>query len=103
MINLDLIFPEIFLSLSIMFILMIGVFKKNSEKIVFNLSIVTLIVLLILVINIFSIDSKFIFNESYKIDKLSSFMKSLIIVSAIFVMISSSTYLKSLNILKIEY
>ena len=103
MINLDLIFPEIFLALSIMLILMIGVFKKNSEKIVFNLSIVTLIVLLLLVINIFSIDSTFIFNESYKIDKLSSFMKSLIIVSAIFVMISSSTYLKSLNILKIEY
>ncbi len=103
MINLDLIFPEIFLALSIMLILMIGVFKKNSEKIIFNLSIVTLVVLLLLVINIFSIESTFIFNESYKIDKLSSFMKSLIIVSAIFVMISSSTYLKSLNILKIEY
>ena len=28
MMNLDLIFPEIFLSLAIMFLLMIGVFKK---------------------------------------------------------------------------
>ncbi len=45
----------------------------------------------------------FIFNEGYKIDKLSSFMKSLTILSAIFVMISSSSYLKFLNILKIEY
>ena len=45
MMNLDLIFPEIFLSLSIMFLLMIGVFKKNSEKLVYNLSIMFLLVL----------------------------------------------------------
>tara|TARA_B100000029_G_scaffold515491_1_gene622729 strand:+ start:2384 stop:3796 length:1413 start_codon:yes stop_codon:yes gene_type:complete len=101
--NLDLIFPEIFLSLSIMFLLMIGVFKKNSEKIVYNISVITLIILLALVINLFSINETFVFNESYKIDILSSFMKSLTIIAAIFVMISSSTYLSSLNILKIEY
>jgi len=101
--NLDLIFPEIYLSLSIMFLLMIGVFKKNSENLVYNLSIITLIVLLALVVNLFSIDETFIFNESYKIDNLSSFMKSLTIFSAVFVMISSSIYLKSLKILKIEY
>ncbi len=103
MMNLDLIFPEIFLSLSIMFLLMIGVFKKNSEKIVYNISVITLIILLALVINLFSINEEFVFNESYKIDILSSFMKSLTIIAAIFVMISSSTYLSSLNILKIEY
>ncbi len=103
MMNLDLIFPEIYLSLSIMFLLMIGVFKKKSENLVYNLSIITLIVLLALVFNLFSIDETFIFNESYKIDNLSSFMKSLTIVSAVFVMISSSIYLKSLKILKIEY
>ena len=103
MTNIDLIFPEIFLSLSIMFLLILGVFKKNSENLVYNLSVITLIVLLALVVNLFSISETFIFNESYKIDNLSSFMKTLTIVSAIFVMISSSTYLKSLKILKIEY
>ena len=103
MMNLDLIFPEIFLSISIMTLLMIGVFKKNSEKIVYNLSIITLLVLLALIINLFSISETFVFNESYKIDTLSTFMKSLTIISAIFVMISSITYLSSLNILKIEY
>ena len=103
MMNLDLIFPEIFLSLSVMLLLMIGVFKKNSEKLVYNLSIITLIILLALVVNLFSIDEQLIFNDSYKIDNLSSFMKSLIIVAAIFVMFSSSTYVKSLNIFKIEY
>ena len=103
MMNLDLIIPEIFLSLSIMFLLMVGVFKKNSERLVYNLSIVALIILFSLVINLFSINEKLVFNESYKISNLSSFMKSITIISAIFVMFSSSEYIKSLNILKIEY
>ncbi len=103
MMNLDLIIPEIFLSLSIMMLLMIGVFKKNSAKLVYNLSTITLIILLSLVLNLFSINETFIFNESYKIDKLSSFMKSATIIAAIFVMILSLDYVKLLNILKIEY
>ncbi len=103
MINLDFVFPEIFLSISIMFLLMLGVFKNKSEKLIYNLSIVILIILLALVVNLFQIDEQFIFNKSYKIDKLSSFMKSLTIISAIFVMICSSSYIKSLNIFKIEY
>ena len=103
MINLDLVFPEIFLALSIMFLLMVGVFKKSSDILVYNLSVIILIILLALNINLFSINEQFLFNNSYKIDTLSLFMKSLTIVTAIFVMISSSTYLKYLNILKIEY
>ncbi len=103
MMNLDLIFPEIFLSLAIMFLLMVGVFKKNSERLVYNLSTITLIILLALVINLFSIKEILIFNQSYKIDTLSTFMKSIMIISAIFVMISSFIYLKILNLLKIEY
>ncbi len=103
MMNLDLIFPEIFLSLSIMFLLMVGVFKKNSARLVYNLSTVTLVILLFLVINFISINENFIFNGSYKVDALSTFMKSLTVTVAIFVMISSYNYLKSLNILKIEY
>ena len=83
MINLDLIFPEIFLSLSIMFLLMLGVFKKNSEKLIYNLSTMTLIILLALVVNLFSINETLIFNQSYKIDNLSTFMKSLTIISSI--------------------
>ena len=103
MINLDLIFPEIFLSLAIMLLLMIGVFKQNSERLVYNLSTIILLILLALVVNLFSITETFVFNNSYKIDSLSTFMKTLTIVSAIFVMMSSFTYLKTLNILKIEY
>jgi len=101
--NLDLIFPEIFLSLAIMSLLMVGVFKQNSTRLVYNLSTITLVILLSLVINLISINEYLVFNESYKIDILSTLMKTLTIIAAIFVMISSYNYLKSLNILKIEY
>ena len=103
MMNLDLIFPEIFLSLAIMSLLMVGVFKQNSTRLVYNLSTITLVILLSLVINLISINEYLVFNESYKIDILSTLMKTLTIIAAIFVMISSYNYLKSLNILKIEY
>ena len=43
--NLQLVLPEIFLSLSIMFLLILGVFKKNSSSMVYNLSIFILIIL----------------------------------------------------------
>ncbi len=103
MIDLNLIFPEIFLSLTIMFLLMIGVFKKNSERLVYNLSIISLIILFALVINLYTFEESYIFNESYKIDILSLFTKSLVLIVAIFIMISSFSYLKTQSILKIEY
>ena len=56
-----------------------------------------------LILNISSEDETSIFNASYKIDNLSSFMKILTILSAIFVMLTSSKYLKLLKIFQIEY
>ena len=41
--NLNFIYPEIFISLSIMFLLLLGVFKKESSGLIYNLSIVFLI------------------------------------------------------------
>ena len=38
--NLELVFPEIFISLSIMFLLIVGVFKKESSKLIQNLSLI---------------------------------------------------------------
>ena len=103
MINLNLISSEIFISFSIMILLLLGVYKKNSSKIVFNLSIITLIIILIVNLNSYSSQEDSLFNMSYKIDYLSIFMKSLIIISGIFVMLSSSTYLMLTKIYKIEY
>ena len=44
-----------------------------------------------------------IFNESYKIDYLSSFIKILIVISTLFVLLTSSQYLKSIKIYNVEY
>ena len=51
MFNLELVFPEIFLSLSIMFLLILGVFKDNSSKLVFNISIIVLIITAVITFN----------------------------------------------------
>ena len=42
--NLDIMFPEIFLSLSIFTILMVGVFIKKSFNIIFNLASLIIII-----------------------------------------------------------
>jgi len=49
--NIHLVYPEIFISLSIMLILMIGVFKTKSSKLVYSLSILVLFVSAGLIIN----------------------------------------------------
>ena len=54
MINLNFVYPEIFLSISLMAMLLIGVFKKESSSIVYILSIFSLIILLVLNFNLFN-------------------------------------------------
>ena len=101
--NINLITSEIFISLSLMSLLILGVFKNNSSSIVYNLSIFTLFLALLINLNLFSFNNFYLFNGAYKVDHLSNFMKVLIIVSGIFVMLSSSKYLKINKIFKIEY
>ena len=103
MINLNLVFSEIFLSLSIMIFLIIGVYKKNSSTIVYNLSILSLIIILVLNFNLFNFKETLLFSNGYSIDALSTFMKFLVLISGILVMLSSSKYLKISKIFKIEY
>ena len=101
--NINFILPEIFISLGIMFLLMLGVFKKNSSGIVYTLSVVILLITLGLIINFPSGQEIYLFNNSYKIDQLSTFMKIITIISGIFVLISSYKYIKIEKIFKIEY
>ena len=49
--NLNFIYPELFISLSVMFLLILGVFKKNSSDLIFNLSIISLIGTLTLILS----------------------------------------------------
>ena len=101
--NLDLLLPEIFTSIAIMLFLLIGVFKKKSSSLIYNLTTISLVILLAIVYNLYSISETSIFNESYKIDNLSNFMKIIMIASGIFVMLTSSKYLQITKINKIEY
>ena len=101
--NLKLILPEILISIFIMFFLIIGVFKKNSSTLVYNLSTLALIILLALIYNFNSVPETYLFKDSYVIDKMSSFMKFLLLGSGIFVMLTSSKYIQITKINKIEY
>ena len=101
--NLNFIYPEIFISLSIMFLLLLGAFKKESSGLIYNLSIVFLILTLALIFNYPPQSNVNLFNDSYKIDYFSSFMKILTMCSGIFALITSSRYLKIFKIFQIEY
>ncbi len=103
MIDINYILPELFISISLMFILLVGVFKKKSTLLVYNLTIITLLVLIALLINLRSLPNNSFFGSSYLIDDLSNFMKIITVASGIFVLLTSSKYIKSINIYKIEY
>ena len=102
--NLNLVLPEIFISLSIMFLLVLGVFKKNSSKIIFNISLLALLITAIITFNeISNIDRVTLFNNSVVIDYMSSLMKIITLLGAFLVLVISPTYLKTFMIYKIEY
>ena len=98
--NLNLVLPEIFISLSIMFLLVLGVFKKDSSKIIFNFSLFTILITTTITINeTFSITRETLFNQSVVIDSMSSLMKIITLVGGFLVLIISSSYLKTFKII----
>ena len=101
--NLNFILPEVFISFSIMFLLLLGVYKKNSSNIVHNLVVSSLLITGILIFNN-SLDQNIsLFNDGYVVDSLSSFMKILTILGGVFVLSISTKYLKICKIFLIEY
>ena len=104
MTNFELVFPEIFLSLSIMFLLILGVFKKESSKLIQNISLIALLITAVITFNeTLSNEEILLFNDSVIIDYLSSFMKIVTLLAAFLVLVISSSYLKTFKIFKIEY
>jgi len=96
------ILPELFLSLTIMFLLMVGVFIKKSFKLINLCTIASLAFAIVLVLNQTDEITK-IFDGSYIIDRLSIYMKILTLLFCIFVLLSSKDYLKTNKIDKMEY
>ncbi|NMN68107.1 NADH dehydrogenase subunit N [Candidatus Pelagibacter ubique] len=103
MINLNFISAEIFISVSIMFLLILGVFKKNSSSLIHNLSIGLLLITGILILNNYPDKSLTFFANSYIIDTLSSLMKIFTVIGGALVLSISKKYLKISNIFLIEY
>ena len=102
--NLLFVLPEVFISLSIMFLLILGVFKKNSSKFIQNISLLVLLITAVIIFNeTLGIEETILFNGSVIIDYLSSFMKIVTLLAAFLALVISSNYLRSLKIFKIEY
>jgi len=101
--NIDFISPEIFISLAIMFLLILGVFKKKSSDIIHYLSIISLLITGILILNNPSDTIITLFSGSFIIDNLSSFMKSLTILGGAIILLMSKKFLKLSKIFLIEY
>ena len=102
--NFNLILPEIFISLSIMFLLILGVFKKDSSKLTFNLSLFIILIVATITINeTFSVSRVTLFNQSIVIDHMSTLMKIITLIGGFLVLVISSSYLKTFKLYNIEY
>ena len=97
------IFPELFLSISIMALLMLGAFYKNSSNLIYQSSLIVFLITFLLIFNFPMEKNINLFNNSYKIDYFSILMKLITLLSGFFVMFSSYSYVKSIGINKIEY
>ncbi len=94
--------PEIFLSISIFSLLMIGVFIKNSFETVYRLSIFVIFLILLIILSGDNESAK-IFSESFVVDKFSLYSKALILISTFFVLLISKRYIVDIKNNKFEY
>ena len=100
--NLNILLPEIFLTISIFSALMIGVFIKNSFNLIFNLSSIIILITIAIIFNN-SNNSEKIFLDSFSRDTYSNFFKILILISSLFVLNSSKAFIIDSKLGKFEY
>ena len=100
--NLNILLPEIFLTLSIFSILMIGVFIKESFNLIFNLSSAIILFTIAIILNSSSETEK-IFLDSFTRDSFSNFFKILILIASLFVLNTSKVFITDNKIGKFEY
>ena len=100
--NLNIMFPEIFLSFSIFTMLMIGVFIKKSFNIIFNLASIIIITTIAIILSNSNIEEK-IFLDSFTRDAFSNYFKILILLSSLLVLNSSKRFIVENKLDKFEY
>ena len=91
--NLAIAYGEIFLSVSAMALLMVGVFKKDSVNLVSWLAVVFMAVTLFLTVSV-SGDQAFTFNNMFVADGFTTFMKILVLVASALAVIMSREFFK---------
>ena len=100
--NLYVIIPEIFLSLSIFSILLVGVFIKKSFNLIFNLTSLIIIVTISIILTSPNNTEK-IFLDSFIRDAFSNYFKILILTSSLIVLNSSKNFIIDNKLDKFEY
>ena len=100
--NLSILLPEIFLTLSIFSVLMIGVFIKESFNLIFNLSSAIILFTIAIILNS-SNEIEKIFLDSFIRDSFSNFFKILILIASLFVLNTSKVFIIDNKIRKFEY
>ncbi len=100
--NLNILLPEIFLTLSIFSTLMIGVFIKESFNLIFNLSSAIILFTIAIIFNS-SNETEKIFLDSFTRDSFSNFFKILILIASLFVLNASKVFIIDNKIGKFEY
>ncbi len=102
MIDIKFLIPEIFLSVSIFSLLIIGVFLKNSFEIIYKLSMIVIFSILLITLS-GEDESVKIFNSSFSLDNFSLYTKTLILISAFFIFLISKKYIVDIKTNKFEY
>ncbi len=100
--NLNIMLPEIFLTLSVFSILMVGVFIKNSFNLIFNFTSIIIVVTISIILTNPSNEEK-IFLDSFTRDTFSNYFKILILLSSLFVLNSSKNFIIDNKLDKFEY
>ena len=100
--NINIIFPEIFLSLSILSTLMVGVFVKNSYGIVTKLTYLILLLTALIIFNSGTNKAEY-FSDSFIKNPYVDFIKILILLSTIIVLNMSQSFIRDNKISKFEY
>ena len=100
--NINLFLPEIFLAISILATLMIGVFFKNSYSLVTGIVCGIIIALILIILDSFSESFK-LFSNSFISNSFTNFFKILILIGSFFILIITQSFIKETKINYFEY
>jgi NADH-quinone oxidoreductase subunit N len=100
--NINLLMPEIFLIISILIILMVGVFVKESYNLVTKLSLLAMFVAIFIIFNIYD-EPNGVFSKIFIRDTFSNFIKLLILISSILILNLSQGFIIDSKLNKFEY